>query len=189
MTTKTQLLALQTRNLWSMDRLASELNVETAALRWWLADAPPQGRMTWAVLKGVELAAERVVVAQDAQDPPKPLRTLADEYAIRHGRMATNQQFSELMEVLHGRGLRSSEIGRLCGFPGNRINNVRKFLSHAKPHEVFELARLAELTIDLTGKERVSRKPSVPHPMLEELAARMELNRLIEEANAREVAA
>ena len=42
---------------------------------------------------------------------------------------------------------------------------------------------------DLTGKERVSRKPSVPHPMIEELAARMELNRLIEAANAMEVAA
>ena len=42
---------------------------------------------------------------------------------------------------------------------------------------------------DLTGKERVSRKPSVPHPWMDELMARMELNRLIEEANAREVAA
>ena len=42
---------------------------------------------------------------------------------------------------------------------------------------------------DLIGKERVSRKPSIPHPMLDELSARMELNRLIEAANAREVAA
>ena len=182
MTTKTQLLALQTRNLWSMDRLASELNVETAALRWWLADAPPQGRMTWAVLKGVEISAKRVV------DAMGDMRTLADDLTAQGERKSLSDDYRRLAMTLKGRGLRNTEIVALCELRPFRMHNILNHSSFARPAEVYQLARLVECSADVTGDQRPNGGYRTPHPMLEELAARMELNRLIEEANAREVA-
>lgn len=176
MTPQQQIQQHMTTNRISIDRVAAELHVETAALRWWLAEYKPAERMTADRLRAVHVAACNFI------SPPETLADLGEE---RVRRRVLHEHARDLIRRLTNRGLRYVEIAALTGLSENRVSRLVRDVTIPKPNEIYELLRLVEETGDLVGNERPNRFTGTPHPMLDELAARMELSRLIEDANGR----
>jgi hypothetical protein len=176
-TTREQIAAYQTAHYVSADRMASDLGTDTPTYRWWIAGYAPEGRTTWAVLKGLDMAAGRFLEAVAARKAIQPV------IYMRH---TARDKAALLLSVLTNRGLRKSEIARITGLRAYVMGAWQRSQGPQPDGEsIYMLDVLHTVTSDLTGQERVTPSPHVLHPMLDELAARYELQMLINAADVK----
>jgi len=144
--------------------------------------------MTWAVLAYVEEQVDKLLarpVTPATVRPKKVDNNHGRDKAHLEERASRMKQAYEMIGILASRGIRYVDIETLTGFKRQFISNIVHNRATPGLAMIAELQRLVRLSADLDEADPV-RSTKTPPQDMDELIARMELDRMIEVARAKE---